>query len=164
MWATVTRPPSLLPVAAPAPSAPPIPGGPGERHRQEVLLALRLLLTLTAAPPPDGGVVVAAYAATQEGLASKLAVTQGAVSKVLRQLRAAGVIRRDKGHVAGFSRRVGLYSLTPRGTALVQTYRARFGAVDPPPLGAERTRAPPSAGNDPAAKPSGGLSTPTRRT
>lgn len=105
-----------------------------DRRGPEVRLALRVVLELTT-PPAPGAVVVAPFTATQDGLASRLSVTQGAVSKVLRHLRAAGVIRRDRGHVAGFGRRVLVYSLTPRGEALVRAYRTRFGMRDPEPAG-----------------------------
>ena len=114
--------------------------GVGEGPGPEVRLALRVLLALPGPAAPTGAVVVAAVTATQEGLASRLAVTQGAVSKVLRQLQAAGVIRRDQGHVTGFLRRVRVYSLTPRGLDLVRAYHRRFGDGDPGPTGVWNAR------------------------
>ncbi len=58
--------------------------------------------------------------ATQRGIAATLGVTQGAVSKILDGLTAAGVVGRQRTHVPGRDRRVRVYFLTARGEALAR--------------------------------------------
>lgn len=100
--------------------APPLPG-----ESPSVRLALLVLLELPS-DADSGAIVVAPASATQEGLARRLGVTQGAVSKVVRRLIAVGVVRQGRGHVAGGGRQVRFYALTERGHQLVLAYRERF--------------------------------------
>lgn len=91
---------------------------PTER-REQVRLSLRIVIHLFWFGPqrPDD---IAQPGATQQGLADALGATQGAVSKVLRRLVAANVVRSDRRHVRGRDRRVRAYSLSPRGEALAR--------------------------------------------
>ena len=66
-------------------------------------------------------------------MARGLSATQGAVSKVLRRLTAADVVRPQRRHVPGRSRRVKVYLLTFRGDELVrEIQRAEHLAQRPP--------------------------------
>jgi hypothetical protein len=60
---------------------------------------------------------------TQAGLVAALGAGQSAVSRVLGQLERAGVVSVVTTHVAGSSRRVKVYRLTPRGERLGQALR-----------------------------------------
>ena len=68
--------------------------------------------------------------ATQDGLATALAVTQGAISKILTRLAVAGLVSSRLVHVAGRGRRVRVYELTAIGESTAQAARG---------LGAART-------------------------
>ncbi len=68
---------------------------------------------------------------TQQGIASALSVTQGAVSKILGPLVAAEVVRKERRHVRGQNRRVKTYFLTVRGDRLAEQIKARFGTSPP---------------------------------
>jgi len=99
-----------------------VPGTGGEQVR----LSLRLVVQLSwVGPPGDDG--AARKASTQEGLAEALAVTQGAVSKVLRRLVAAEMVCQERRHVRGVGRRVRVYFLSREGEALARQIRNRFG-------------------------------------
>ncbi len=118
------------------------PAGPTPEH---VRLAIRLVLHLEAVgPPPRDG--EAPTALTQAGIGAALAATQGAVSKVLRQLVAAEVVRRERLHAARMVRRVRVYSLTRRGELLAGELRARTSGratpPEPPVLAAGATSPP----------------------
>jgi len=105
-----------------------------EPNDERVRLALRMVVYLDqVGPPNDGGTV--APEATQEGLASALSATQGAVSKVLRRLEAANVVDRESRHVRGRDRRVQVYFLTASGAELAREIEERFGLArrGPPP-------------------------------
>jgi len=102
------------------------PRGPtGERVR----LSLRIVthLALAGISPSDG---IARFESTQRGIAKALSITQGAVSKILRPLVAAEVIRAERRHVRGLDRRVKSYTLTARGDQLALGVRARLGAKE----------------------------------
>lgn len=71
---------------------------------------------------------IADAALTQRGITEALSVTTGAVSKVLVLLVAADVLRESRSHVAGESRRVKTYGLTPRGILLADRLRALRGS------------------------------------
>jgi hypothetical protein len=99
-------------------------------NADSVRLALRVVVQLDrlGPPGPDGS---ARPEATQDGLASNLGVTQGAVSKVLARLVAAEVVRQERRHVHGVDRRVRVYYLTPQGEGLALEIRQRFGLGPP---------------------------------
>ena len=109
------------PVIAPLVDA----AGPSDPKLQQIRLALRIVLHLSHVEPPEGGGSVRPEA-TQQGIASCLKVTQGAVSKVLQRLEAAEVVRHKSHHVRGGIRRMRAYSLTARGLELVRRSRDRF--------------------------------------
>ena len=92
--------------------------------QQEIRLALRVVLHLSHAGPLEAGSVVSPRS-TQQGMASDLGVTQGAVSKVLRRLAAAGVVRHARHHVQGRGRRMRAYCLTARGLDIVRRWQER---------------------------------------
>jgi DNA-binding MarR family transcriptional regulator len=95
---------------------------------------LRVVVALgDAGPPGDNG--SARRGSTQQGLAERLGVTQGAVSKVLSRMMAADVVREDRRHVSGLDRRVRVYSLTVVGQELEREIRDHFGL---PPSGFPR--------------------------
>lgn len=129
----------------PAWEPPPSIGSRGPAPTDEaVRLSLRLVVELVRRPPPpDGG--TARWESTQQGLAERLSVTQGAVSKVLARLVAAKVVHHERCHVGGVARRVRVYFLTRQGEALAREICGRFGLVPPlPPSGDARgdARAP----------------------
>jgi DNA-binding MarR family transcriptional regulator len=98
------------------------PGPAGDRVR----LSLRIVIHLAQVGPLASDEVAKAGSA-QAGIAESLATTQGAVSKILARLVAAGVIRRERRHVRGQSRRVRVYFLTQRGEALAAEIREKLG-------------------------------------
>jgi hypothetical protein len=106
---------------SPAPSAVEDPADP---KQQEIRLALRVVVLLSQTLPLEPG-GIAPPGSTQQGIASSLRVTQGAVSKVLQGLVAAEVVRHARHHVAGRTRRMRAYSLTARGLDLARRYRER---------------------------------------
>jgi Transcriptional regulator PadR-like family len=92
----------------------------------EIRLSLRIVVHLSGVRPVgDDG--VGPLEATQEGMSVALAVTQGAVSKILRRLVAAEVVRPERRHDRGQNRRVKVYALTHRGESLAREIRQRFG-------------------------------------
>ncbi|HYA57296.1 MAG TPA: hypothetical protein VEH57_02380 [Thermoplasmata archaeon] len=102
------------------------PGTSDERVR----LALRVVVYLDRLGPPNNG-GTAAPESTQQGLASALSTTQGAVSKVLSRLVAASVVHQERCHVRGRDRRVRIYYLTASGTELAREIEERFGLPAP---------------------------------
>lgn len=92
---------------------------------EEVRLALRIVLHLAQTGPLQSG-DVALQESTQRGIASQLGVTQGAISKVLKRLVAAGVVRSERHHVRGERRRMRAHSLTVRGAEIARRYWERF--------------------------------------
>jgi DNA-binding MarR family transcriptional regulator len=93
-------------------------------RQQQIRLALRVVVHLSRLGPLEPG-STAQPESTQQGMASRLQVTQGAVSKVLRQLGAADVVRHARHHVQGGERRMRAYFLTARGLDLARRYRER---------------------------------------
>ncbi len=89
-----------------------------------VQLALRLMARLASVGPPlESG--LGRDGATQRGLAHALGASQGAVSKVLRQLTRLALVRSERQHVPGRLLRVTVYSLTRRGELWVQAAREK---------------------------------------
>jgi DNA-binding MarR family transcriptional regulator len=89
---------------------------------QEIRLALRIVVHLAQLGPMD---YTARPEATQQGIASSLQVTQGAVSKVLRRLGAADVVQHERHHVWSRARRMQAYFLTPKGLDIARRFRER---------------------------------------
>jgi DNA-binding MarR family transcriptional regulator len=102
--------PTILPTGVPLAPVP----GPTRVFAARRALAQRLLLELSTLPR-EWDRAVAPALATQAGLAGRLGVQQSAISKVLRGLGAAGIVRSEIGHAHGASRRVRVYALTDRG-------------------------------------------------
>jgi len=102
-----------------APAAPFAGTDPKELEIRVALRVVVLLSRVTHLEPGD----TAPSESTQQGLASKLGVTQGAVSKVLQRLTAADVVRHARHHVMGRSRRMRAYFLTARGLDLARRYQ-----------------------------------------
>jgi hypothetical protein len=120
--------------SSPPPWEPPstVPAGLPGSFEERVRLSIRVVVLLDHwGPPGDNG--SSRRETTQQGLAEALAVTQGALSKVLNRLVAAGMVRTDRRHVAGLSRRVRVYSLTRDGETLAREIRGRFGLPSPRP-------------------------------
>lgn len=107
-------------------------GTPVTSKSEQIRLALRVVVHLARTGPLEPG-VIAPQGSTQQGIATSLQVTQGAVSKVLRRLVAADVVRHERHHVNGEDRRMQAYSLTARGSTLARQYRERF--LEPDSLG-----------------------------
>jgi len=106
-------------IAAPVDPPPPGPAGLPVPEVAPVFaarraLAQRLILELSTVPR-EWDRSVAPALATQAGLAGRLGVQQSAISKVLRGLEAAAIVRSEIGHAHGASRRVRVYALTDRG-------------------------------------------------
>lgn len=133
--------------SAPQPSLDPGAGVPGPRHAESgrpsvgaaapaiyterVRISRRLLLHLAGLPrfgPSD----VAPFGATQAGICASLNVDQSALAKVLRRLVAAGTLVEDRHHIAGGSRRLKAYRLSPLGEAVVRDMRSRARGPRPP--------------------------------
>jgi len=95
-------------------------------NADSVRLALRVVVQLDrlGPPGPDGS---ARPEATQDGLATTLGVTQGAVSKVIARLIAVNVVAQERRHVRGRDRRVRVYYLSPEGEGLAHRIEERFG-------------------------------------
>ncbi|MCI4366239.1 MAG: PKD domain-containing protein, partial [Thermoplasmata archaeon] len=93
--------PFVPPVGSPMLDAPPAPLTPVPEptpvFEARRALAQRLLLEL-ATVPREWERAVAPTLATQAGLAGRLGVQQSAISKVLRGLEAAGIVRSEVGH------------------------------------------------------------------
>jgi hypothetical protein len=66
---------------------------------------------------------------TQAGIGMTLGLRQGTVTRVLSRLTAAGVLSSDRRHVAGRSRRLMVYTLTPLGESVARDLRRK--AVPP---------------------------------
>jgi DNA-binding MarR family transcriptional regulator len=111
-----TRDASSLPVAHPTANATTDP------KQQEIRLALRLVVHLARMGPLEPGVTTQPES-TQQGIASRLGVTQGAVSKVLAELAAVDVVGHARHHVRGRNRRMRAYYLTPRGLDIARRCR-----------------------------------------
>lgn len=112
----------------------------GLEFEAESRLALRTILLLRRAGPPDP-YGLGRPEMTQRGLAVALAVSQGAISKLLRRLEAADVVARLRCHVPGERRRVWCYGLTLRGSELAGRYFRRAGH-----LGTDRVAGGPAGG------------------
>ena len=91
-----------------------------------ILVHLSYQVTATIDDIPRDG-------STQLGMARDLGVTQGAVSKVLERLAAAGMVRYQRGHVVAQWRRQRVYQLTPSGQALARRIREHFRLPQLPP-------------------------------
>ncbi|MFI5415176.1 MAG: hypothetical protein ACHQ16_05890 [Candidatus Lutacidiplasmatales archaeon] len=83
---------------------------------------------------------------TQSGIGSTLELRQGTVTRVLTRLTAAGVLGSDRRHVAGRSRRLLVYTLTPLGESVARDLRRRVvGPSEPRPDGGlEEVQLPPT--------------------
>ncbi|HTP55489.1 MAG TPA: MarR family winged helix-turn-helix transcriptional regulator [Thermoplasmata archaeon] len=101
------------------------PGGIDEHVR----LSLRLVVHLSRVGPPENE-WVARPESTQQAIAEQLQVSQGAVSKVLARLAAAGMVEEARRHVPGRNRRVMVYYLTAHGHDLARDILGRFGPAD----------------------------------
>jgi DNA-binding transcriptional ArsR family regulator len=101
---------SATPVPAPLRPVPTRLAG----ERQIANRVVRYLATLPRLAPGEAAEV----GRTQGGMAAALDVGQSAVSRVLSQLERAGVVSVATDHVAGSSRRVKVYRLTPHGERL----------------------------------------------
>jgi len=102
---------------------------------EHVRLSLRLVVHLARVGPPENE-WVASPDSTQQAIAERLQVSQGAVSKVLARLAAAGMVEEARRHVPGRNRRVMVYYLTPHGHDLARDILGRFVPADerrPPP-------------------------------
>jgi len=120
-----TLPSGGAPTASSLSVAQPVARGPVEPKKEQIQLAFRVvvLLSRVGPPPPDGE---ARPESTQQGMAWNLRATQGAISKVLRRLVVAGLVRHERHHVLGKRRRLRTYFLTASGMDLVHRYRERF--------------------------------------
>jgi len=92
--------------------------------RAEVSLSERIVVQLAREGRLDPD-APAAPTRTQRGLATALESSQGAVSKVLGRLVAAGVISQDRRHIRGGSQRMKVYDLTRRGEYLAREVASR---------------------------------------
>jgi len=110
----------------------------------QIRLSIRVVTHLdrVGVPGADG---VGRPEATQQGIAQSLSVTQGAVSKVLRRLVAAEVVRVERHHVRGLNRRVRIYFLSRTGEALARKIHGQFVSTRP---GSAVGAQPPAAGKD----------------
>lgn len=68
---------------------------------------------------------IASRAMTQGGMAPVLGISQGALTKTLSRLEAAGVLSVRTRHVEGQPRRLKVYELTPLGESLALNLRRR---------------------------------------
>jgi DNA-binding MarR family transcriptional regulator len=66
---------------------------------------------------------VGSPASTQRGICAALEADQGAVSRVLGRLEAAGVVEVARRHVRGANRRLNVYTLTRRGELVAHELR-----------------------------------------
>ncbi|HEY6237721.1 MAG TPA: PKD domain-containing protein [Thermoplasmata archaeon] len=113
------RPGTVLRAPGPSqPVSPPSLAFIGTRQLSFRLLPLLLEVSEDRDAPADSP------RATQAGLAHRLGVGQSGVSKVLHQLVLGGVVEVSSAHVAGISRRVRVYRLTPKGDRLARALRA----------------------------------------
>jgi DNA-binding MarR family transcriptional regulator len=131
-WAAGGIPPpaGAIPRVSPVPDMKSPGEAPLDPRSERIRLALRVVLHLSWTGPLQPG-DVAREASTQQGMASSLQVTQGAISKVLLRLVAARMVAHERHHVRGQNRRMQAYSLTPRGADLARRYRERFPAAGP---------------------------------
>ncbi|HYK93129.1 MAG TPA: MarR family winged helix-turn-helix transcriptional regulator [Thermoplasmata archaeon] len=127
--------PRVIP-GGPALGAPGSPGFDSIPASDLVRLSMRVLVHLSYQPslrwddtPGDGG--------TQLGISRELAVTQGAVSKVLERLVAASQVRYERGHVIGQRRRQRVYRLTQTGELLAHRIRERLRLPEYPARGTQ---------------------------
>ncbi len=102
-----------------------------------VSLSQRVVLHL-AAHPRLGPEDTATQPFTQAGMAEALGTQQSTLSNVLRRLQYSGVLHQETDHVRGVSRRVHIYSLTPKGERLAEKLKETVTALVPaekrPPL------------------------------
>ena len=107
--------------------APWAPAGRGhfDTVDDHVRLSLRLVVHLARVGPPENE-WVARPDSTQQAIADRLQVSQGAVSKVLARLAEAGMVEEARRHVPGRNRRVMVYYLTPEGHDLAREILGRF--------------------------------------
>jgi DNA-binding MarR family transcriptional regulator len=127
----VSGPPAGGVAAGPVPgrrTPDPGPTPPSEQTR----LAIRLVLHLAryGTPREDGS---GKPEATQEGISMALSTTQGAVSKILSRLAAAGALRYEHRRVEARGRRVRVYGLTRRGELLAAEVRQSLEPRPPSP-------------------------------
>lgn len=106
---------------------------------EQTQLSLRIVAHLARVGPPDEN-GVGRPGSTQEGMAETLAVTQGAVSKVLQKLLAVDLVRRELHHVPGRVRRVEVYALTRRGELMLEEMRARLTLLRGAPEASDGSR------------------------
>ncbi|MCI4325602.1 MAG: PKD domain-containing protein [Thermoplasmata archaeon] len=104
-------------------SAPPAP------PRSRVQLTQRVVLHI-GAQGRLGRDEIGPLALTQSGMASTLGVGQSTLTNVLRRLVAAGVLTQDVRHVSGQSRRLRVYSFTPRGESVYRDVRLARPSTD----------------------------------
>jgi PKD repeat protein len=124
LGAPLSRPPSPAPSLEPPPvGTAVVPPSPSEGSRR---LSEQILVHLYWSGPPtaDG---VAPVAASQNGMARELGVTQNAVSKAAQRLVDSGAVTVELRHVPGAPRRLKTYQLTERGQRI-----ARSLAFEPP--------------------------------
>lgn len=145
------RPPASVPRRAVIAGSPLGPSADDAGANDRVRLSLRLVVHLSRYEPTvDGG--PARPESTQEGIALALSATQGAVSKVLRLLSYAEMVRHERRHVPGRDRNVRAYYLTRRGELLAAEMRTRPGDGSDPqtrePFAVRREAV--ASGTDPA--------------
>lgn len=163
-------PPESSPTIRPAPAAgePAVGAGPASAPRPapalgpadglvsvpanggQVRISQRVLFHI-AAQGRIGPDEVAPRALCQAGIGEALAVSQGALTGVLRRLVAAGILEEKRQHARGTDRRVKVYRLTPSGQ---QLYRELRGTRGPSVEGDLRPRSGRAAGRSPAPRAS----------
>ncbi len=131
----------------------PDPLGLGEGHStvavtvEQVRLSERVILHLARLGRIDPE-APAAPTRTQQGLVAATGGSQSAVSKVLRQMVASGMVEEERRHIAGVSHRMKAYALSRRGELLAREVAARRDVsllptlVPPSPPAYESARRP----------------------
>jgi PKD repeat protein/DNA-binding MarR family transcriptional regulator len=100
--------------------------------RSRVQLTQRVVLHI-GAQGRIGRDEIGPLALTQAGMASALGVGQNTITNVLRRLVAAGVLAQDVRHVSGQSRRLRVYTFTPRGESVYRDVRLARSSVNTSP-------------------------------